>query len=134
MIVLNYTRTRKRDKKYYQFMNANISAAGIGAKTVKTSGFLLAIFTVLGAIYCSLTGTIWYNPLLLADGTGAGYFYMVFVGAPIGIGIALNSVKVQNYKLVDYLIIYFAPKHPIDQSGRKLKITGYEVSGFVEKL
>lgn len=102
--------------------------------TLKTCGILLAIFSVFGIIFCIVTDTIWYSPLNFSKGSAAGYFYMVFVVTPIAIGVALNSTKIQNYKAIDYLKLYFKPKKPINQNGEKVVLTKYKQETFIERL
>lgn len=77
---------------------------------------------------------MWYNPLMMAEGSAAGYFYMVFVGAPIGLGMFLVLYKVQNYRVIDFIKLYLQPKHPCDANGRRVRIQGYKMKTFVERL
>lgn len=132
MVVYNYTHIKKRDKKIYSAFNTTISQSGIAFGTVKIAAAFLAIFSVFGLLFCLITGTFWYNPISLAKSSASGYFYLVFIIAPISLGVFTNTFKVQNYKLIDYLKIYFMPKHPIDHDGKRVKIEGYTQEGFVE--
>lgn len=134
MVSFNYTRVKRRDKKIYSLFNTPVSKTGISMKILYTCLGCLAIFNIFGILFCIMTGKIWYNPLMLAQTSATGYFYIVFIMLPIGIGIALNTLKVQNYKLIDYLKIYFTPKIPLDQNGKKLKIDGYNIDTFIEDL
>lgn len=134
MIVFNYTKIKRREKRLYAILNTTVSRSGIVVKTIQTCGIVLGIFSIFGLVFCGITGTFWYNPIGLASGTGTGYFYLVFVLAPIAIGVILNQAKIQNYKLVDYLRIYFTPKVALDQDGKKIKLTKYKVDSFIEKL
>lgn len=132
MIANNYTSIKKREKRLYSAFNTTVSQTGIAFKTIQTSGVFLFIFGIFGLLFCMITGTFWYNPLSLAGSSSAGYFYIIFVFAPVVLGVTVNTVKVQNYKLIDYLKIYFTPKIPVDQDGKKIKVQGYIQEGFVE--
>lgn len=134
MVVFNYTGIKRREKRIYSFFNTNISKTGIVANTVITSATLVGIFGIFGLLFCWLTGTFWYNPLTLATTSKAGYFYLVFVFTPISIGIFVNSVKFQNYKLIDFLKIYFTPKIALNQDGKKVKIDKYSVEAYIERI
>lgn len=134
MIVFNYTKVKKRDKKLYSLFNTTISRSGWSVSTLQTCLFILAIFSVFGIAFCLITGTFWYNPISFANNSSAGYFYMFFVFLPIFIGIMLNSCKIQNYKAIDYLKMYFIPKIPIDQDGKRIKLYGYSTDTFIEKI
>jgi hypothetical protein len=134
MIVYNYTKIQRREKRVYSLFNTTISQQGFSMGMIKTAGGVLAIFTVLGLLFCAMTGKFWYNPLNLANGTAMGYFYMVFVFLPIGLGVGLNSYKIQNYRALDYLKLYLQPKKPVDQHGRVIKLIGYKINSFVERL
>lgn len=134
MVVFNYTKVQKRDKKVYSIFDTTISQQGLSLKMIKTIGGVLAIFTVLGLLFCLLTDNFWYNPINFANGTSVGYFYIVFVFLPIAIGIGLNSYKIQNYRAIDYFKLYIQPKRPIDQHGKRVKLLGYKIDSFVERL
>ena len=134
MVVFNYTKVKRREKRVYSLFNTTISKSGWSVDTLQTCGIFLAIFSVFGIAFCLFTGTFWYNPISMAQSSAAGYFYIVFVFTPIGIGIMLNACKVQNYKAIDYLKMYFKPKAPLDHNGKKIKIEGYEQNAFIERI
>ena len=134
MIVYNYTRVKKREKKTYSIFDTTVSSNGFSVRTVKTCTAMLFLFALVGVPFCLISGTFWYNPIHILEGTSAGYFYFVFIFAPIGLGIALNSTKIQNYKAIDYLKIYFAPKAPLNQEGKKIKTDEFKIDTFVERI
>lgn len=133
MVVYNYTRVKRRDKRVYSLFNTTVSKSGWSVNTLIISGLLLAIFGVFGIIFCIITKMNWYSPFSIAKSSLVGYFYLVFVFAPIGIGITLNSYKIQGYKSIDFLIMYFSPKKALNQNGKIIKLTGYNMNTFVEK-
>lgn len=134
MVVFNYTKVKRREKRVYSLFNTTISRSGWSVNTLQTCGIFLAIFSVFGIAYCIISGTFWYNPITIAESSAAGYFYIVFVFTPIGIGVMLNSCKVQNYKAIDYLKIYFKPRIPLDQNGKRVKLDGYKQNTFIERI
>ena len=134
MVVFNYTKIKRREKRIYTFFDITISSSGIVANSLITSGILLGIFTVFGLIFCAITKTFWYNPVNLAKSSKVGYFYLIFIILPIVLGMFLNSYKIQNYKLIDFIKIYFIPKIPLNQDGRRVKLDKYEINSFIERI
>jgi hypothetical protein len=134
MIVYNYTKIQRREKRVYSLFNTTISQQGLSMGMIKTSGGVLAIFTVLGLLFCLITGKMWYSPLNLANSSSVGYFYLVFVILPVAIGIGLNSYKIQNYRAIDYIKLYIQPKKPLNQHGKVVKLEGFKINSFVERL
>jgi hypothetical protein len=133
--VSNYTAAKRREKQVYDLLFIHFRS-GIALGVLSTTAILLVPFTVIGLIFCKVTDTLWYNPLLFATGNSSavGYFLLIFIGAPIGLGMFLNSYKIQNYKAIDYLKLYFVPKTPINARGRKKRIEQYKIKSFVEKF
>ena len=91
-------------------------------KVIYTCLACLIFFNIFGIIFCFATHKVWYNPISLAESSLAGYFFIIFIGAPICLGILLNVLKIQNYKMIDYLKIYFTPKIPLNQNGSAIEI------------
>ena len=134
MTVYSYTKIQRREKRVYSLFNTTISQQGLSMGMIKCAGGALAVGTLLGLLFCAFTGTMWYNPVHFVENSNSGYFFIVFVGVPIAIGIALNSYKIQNYRAVDYLKLYLQPKQPLNQDGKRVKLVGFHVKGFVERL
>lgn len=134
MIVYNWTSIKRRDKRLYSFQNTVISRSGISYGYIKIAAVCLFIFTIFGLIFCAATKTLWYNPITIAESSAAGYFYIVFVGAPLGLAGFLNGYKIQNYRAIDFIKIYFMPKTPVDQDNKKIRIKGNTINGFIEHL
>lgn len=134
MIVFNYTKIKRREKRVYALFNTTISTTGILSRIIYTCVACIGIFTIPGLIICKITNNLWYNPINLISSTFAMYFYSIFIFLPIAIGIALNNIKIQNCRLLDYLKMYFTPKIQIDQNGKKLNINAIKINSFVEKI
>ena len=102
---------------------------------IRTIFGALAVFNFFGILLCLITGNFYYSPKFLIDGSSSGkYFYMFFIFLPIGIGVFLDSYKIQNYRAVDYLKLYLQPKFPIDHNNKRIKLYGYKIDGFVERM
>lgn len=134
MRVFNYTKIKKRDKKMHAIFNTTVSKEGLSLELVKVSGFMILIFLIPGLIFCKITGTLWYNPLLIIQGSQSLYFLLIFLGAPIGIALLLLNYRIQNLLLINYLKIYFQPKVPKNVFGKNVKTTGCKYKTFVERL
>lgn len=134
MTAYNYTKVAKREKRTYSLFDLRISRNGLTTSTIQSCLIFLAIFTIFGLIFCAVTGTLWYNPLLFVRGPQVAYFYLIFIGTPLALGIGLNSYKIQEYRATDYIKIYCTPKKPLNQHGRRIKIQGYQMDGFVERI
>ena len=132
MVVYNYTKIKRREKRVYSLFNTTISQTGLLTSTLQICGVLLFIFNFLGILFCVTTGWWLYNPLTITQATL--WFYLIVIGIPIGLGIWLNTAKIQNYKIIEYLIIYFKPKKPVDHNGKIIKITEYDINTHVEKF
>lgn len=134
MVLYNYTKVKRREKRLYMIFNTTISKQGIVTKTIYTCIIMVAIFALPGLLLCKLTGTFWYNPILFVDNTTVGYFYMGFVVLPICIGVVLNNYKVQNYKLLDFLKMYILPKPIVNHEGKIVKLEKIKINGFIDKI
>lgn len=134
MRVYNYTKVKRREKRVYSFMNQTISQQGVLSKTIASCAFCLVFFNIFGLIVCAISGKFLYNPALFVENEYIGYFWAIFIFLPIAIGAALNSLKVQNYLLWDYIKIYLKPKSTIDQNGKRVKLTEYHIETFIENI
>ncbi len=134
MTVFNYTKVKRREKRLYTLFNTTISKTGIVTNTIYTCVALVLVFFLPGLLVCKLTGTFWYNPLMIISTSSAGYFWLVFIFAPIALGVSLNSVKIQIYKMIDYIKMYLSPKQPIDHNGKRVTLDGYEIDAFVDRI
>ena len=134
MVVHNYTKVKRREKRVYSLFNTTVSKSGWSVNMLIISGVLIAIFAIFGVAFCVITHTNWYSPFAIARSSSVGYFYIIFIFTPIGLGITLNSYKIQGYKAIDFLAMYFMPKKSLDQNGKIIKLTGYKINTFVEKI
>lgn len=132
MVVYNYTKIKRREKRVYSLFNTTVSKTGIVTSTLQICGVLVLIFNIFGILFCSITNWWLYNPLTFSQATM--WFYSIVFLLPCALGVWLNTAKIQNYRIIEYLIIYFKPKNPIDHNGKKVKITEYHINTHVERL
>lgn len=129
----NWSRVQRRDKRIYSLFNTTISQQGVSMDVIKYCCLALGLFSIPGLAICAATGTFLYNPFG-GNSSASGVFFFFFVLTPIVIGVSLNTYKVQNYRLVDFIKLYLQPKTPVDIHGRRVKFTGFKITGFVERL
>lgn len=134
MVVWNFTKAQKREARVYSFMNTTISQQGISTSLLKTCAVMLMLFTPIGLAFCAWTGKFWYSPIMFLETANAGYFYIVFIGCPIVLSFMLNSYRVQNYRLLDYLLLVVEPKNPITWEGKRMQSDETRLKGWVERL
>lgn len=132
MVVYNYTKIKRREKRIYSVFNTTISKTGFITSTLQICGVLLIFSNILGILFCKITNWWLYNPLNVTQATM--WFYTIVFGVPIGLGFWLNTAKIQGYKIIEYLIIYFKPKYPINHNGKRIKIRKYEFNTHIERL
>jgi len=129
----NYTKIRKREKRIYSIAGTKISSSGLKTSFLQTAGVCFAVFNVVGVLICVFTGEFLYNPIKSATDFSLT-FPMVFLVGPFALAAALNSLKVQNYKLVEFLMIYFKPKYTYDHNGRVVRFSKVGTDCLVEKV
>ena len=134
MIAKNFTKVRRREKRFYSLYDTKISETGILKGSIALAALMMLPFNAIGFLYCNLTGTFWYNPFLFLESPNeTGYFYIFVFVLPTIIGFALNQKKIQGYKAWDYLKMYFMPKIPVNQNGERVTIEGYELNTEIYK-
>lgn len=133
-IAKNYTKVRRREKRFYSIYDTKISETGILRGSIALAALMMLPFNLIGLIFCNITGTFWYNPFLFIERPNeTGYFYIFAFALPIIAGFTLNQKKIQGYKAWDYLKMYFMPKVPVNQNGERITIEGYELNTEIQK-
>lgn len=107
MPLYNYSSLRKRDKKIYSVAGTQVSSTGISVTWLKVVAPTTIITTLIGALICVILGKKFMVPLHDDWNTN---FTLFAVGSGLGIGLALWYIKVQTYRLYEYLIAYLKPK------------------------
>ena len=107
MILYNFSSLRRREKKIYSVAGTQISSTGIGVTFLKVVAPCTLITTLLGVIICVIFGKNFFNPL---GDYFNGKFAVFSIGSGVGIGLAGWYIRVQTYRLYEYLLAYLKPK------------------------
>lgn len=132
MRVFNFSGLRSRDKKIYSFGGAKISSTGISTNFLKIVTPVAGVFLLLGIIIQTILGKNFFNPF----GPDFSMTYVViFLGGGIGLGCALWYIKLESYRLYEYLLAYFRPKktmHNLNTRNKEVTLTKYKAKGIVK--
>lgn len=130
MRAYNFTKLNKREGRVYAFGDINLSKSGIPSKFLGMAAILAAISLAINWIIGSLIGDVYVDPF---RGEALDLQPLAFViGIPVAIAAGLYFIKVNSYRLVDFLVVYFSPKKPIDAHGKKVKNYAYKIDAFLE--
>lgn len=130
MMTQNYSKLNNREKRLYAIDDLSISKMGISTKFLSIAAILVAISLLLNSIIAIAIDNWYFSPI-----QGGEFDVMplvMVIGIPIGIASALHFMKVSNYRLIDFLIIYFKPKHTINFNGKKASLTEVKFDAFME--
>ena len=129
----NYSDLKIREKRIYSISGTKISSNGITISFIKVAAICLAIFNFIGIMICLIFGQFFYFPFDIYFNFNPTFLFL-FIGIPMGLACALQYIRIQSYRLVEYLIAYFKPKTVINQQGIKIKLIKYKQKGFVENI
>ena len=133
-VAKNYTKVRRREKRFYSIYETKISETGVLRGSVTLTALMMLPFNIIGIIFCLATGVVWYSPILFINQPNkVGYFYVFVFVLPTIIGFSLNQYKIQGYKAWDYFKMYFMPKTPVNQNGQRVTIDGYSFDTEIYK-
>jgi hypothetical protein len=130
MYTQNYTKLSKREKKFYSISDLTISSMGINTRFLTIAVILVAISILLNCIIALGIGNWYFSPFKENDLDLVPL--MIIVGVPIGLAAALFYIKLSNYRLIDFLLIYLRPKDPISFDGKKAVCTQVKIDAFLE--
>ena len=131
-IARNYSSIRDRDKRIYSISGTKISSTGFSVSYLKVFAGVFFFINILGLIFVKISGVNYYNPF--RDNEIRPGFLIFLVGISIGISYVLVYQKVQNYRMIDYLIGYFMPKKSLNKNKNRIKEGGYKVDALVERI
>ena len=106
--LFNYTTLMTRETKIYSFGGTTISPTGIGVDFLKIAAPTTILGLVIGILIISITGKNYYDPF---GGNFNIYFVIATLGGGFGIGWGLWNIRVQSYRLFEYLYAYIKPKY-----------------------
>lgn len=130
MMTQNYSKLNSRDKRLYSINDLAISKTGIATKFLLIAFVLTSISLVIHSSIAMAIGNWYFSPI---QGDEIDVMPLLFVvGAPIGIAAILYFMKISNYRLIDFLIIYFKPKTTVSFNGEKTFLTEVKVDAFME--
>lgn len=129
----NFTKLNTREKRLYSVNDLTISSTGLPTKFLAILGGCIAISLLINIPICAITGVWYINPL--GDGTGDLNLTgpLIVLGIPIGLAAFLFYCKIQNYRVFDFLVVYFKPKPTININGQSVKDEQYLFDAFVER-
>lgn len=107
MPLFNYSSLRRRDKKIYSVAGTQVSSTGLSVTFLKVVAPCALATTFLGVLICLVTGIPFMVPM--KDGFNA-YFTLFAIGSGTGVGLAGWYIRVQTYRLYEYMIAYLKPK------------------------
>lgn len=126
----NYTEIMKREKRVYSFSGTKISDTGISYSFLRVFGFFLMVYTILGVLTCLIFNKNFYNPI------GKDFsiiFYFIFFGGPLLTAFAFHGIRIQQYRLYEYILAIIKPKRTYDSNGEVIVIKNYEINTIVER-
>lgn len=132
MNAYNFSKLQKREAKLYSFGDLKISSSGLALHFLIMAVVFVVVSFVLHFIVSSALGVAYWIPM---DGSGDINLWgiMLVYGLPIGLAAMLYYCKVQQYRLYEFLFLYFKPKHDIAISGRRIIHEKYSYKAFLEK-
>lgn len=127
MKAYNYSKLYNREGKFYNIGDVTISKQGLYTKFVVIEVVLFVLFM---AIYYFTGIFSLINPL--EHNMEVSYGFMFFMVLPLAIGAGLFYIKIEQYRLCDYLMIYFIPRKALNLFGTKVRQEKIVVNAFVE--
>lgn len=132
MILYNFSSLKTRDKKVYSIGGTHVSDTGISTSFLKVVGPAAAVILTLSIIICVILKKNFFNPL----GPNFSFSYVIITLAlGIGIGCALWYIKIEQYRLYEYLFAYLKPKkmyHTLNTRNQEIKLSKHKVNGIVK--
>lgn len=132
MNAYNFSKLQKREAKLYSFGDLKLSTTGIALHFILIAAILLILSFVIHFCISSLIGNAYWIPLTLSGDVNMWGVLLVY-GLPIGIACLLYYTKVSQYRLFEFLFLYFKPKHDIAISGQKIVHEKYTYDAFLER-
>jgi hypothetical protein len=131
----NYSALSDEDDKIYSIGGTKISSTGISMASIKIIGPFLAIGAVFFILICVYTGKQYWNP---ASDDWNSWVLLLTVGLWGGIGAALFYIRVQSYRLYEWLFARLKPKYIYNNEGplsrNRQKYTVYKIDGVVKDI
>lgn len=107
MILYSYSSIAKREKKIYSIGGTKISSTGVSITFMKVMGPAVAVFFIVGELISILLGKHYYN--VFSNDFSMKYTIFWLLNGIIT-GACLWYVKIDTYRLYEYLRAYLEPK------------------------
>lgn len=127
MRAYNYSKLYNREGKFYNIGDITISKQGLYTKFVIIE---VVLFVVFMALYY-FTG-LWHLINPLEHNMDVSYGFMFFIILPLALGAGLFYIRIEQYRLIDYLFMYIIPRKALDLFGGKITQQEISVNAFVE--
>ena len=133
MRLYNYTALSDEDDKIYSIGGTKISSTGISMASIKMIGPFIGGGVFFLLVISIISGKQYWNPL--GNDFSAGVLLWT-VGLWGGIGAALFYIRVQSYRLYEWLIARLKPKYIYNNEGgfsrNRQKYTVFKIDGIVK--
>ena len=132
MYLYNYSGLRAREKKIYSVAGTQISATGISVDFLKVVLPCALFTTLIGVVICFIARQNFFNVL---NGSKNVKFLIGSVGSGVCLGLALWYIRVESYRLYEYLIAYLKPKktyHNLNTRDQIHKLYKIKVNGLIK--
>lgn len=130
----NYSSVKQRDRRLYSVSGTKISDTGLSYGFLKILGVTAAVTNIIGIIISILvTNTPFglFNPF--RNDTIDPTFIAIIEGGAFGITSALWYIKIQNYRLIEFLTALMKPKYTYNEMGRRINLKKITTNTFVER-
>ena len=134
MILYNYSSLRSGDSRIYSVAGTKVSSTGISTLWLKVIGAAITFGILVGILICIVTGRNFFNPL-------GPYFSLKFIcftiGGGLGLGLLLWYMRIETYRLYEYLIAYIKPKktyHNMDTRNKEFKLYKIKENGLIKNI
>lgn len=129
----SYSSIKNREKRLYSISGTTVSTTGVTSSFIKILALNEIIFNIIGIIICLSLNNNFYLPITESGDINIT-FSVIFIGIPFIISSALYNIKVQHYRLIEFIIAYLKPKRHMNDQRKNLKQTNYSVDSLVERV
>ena len=135
MRLYNYSTLSDEDDKIYSIGGTKISSTGISMASIKVISPFFIFGVALLFIICAISKKQFWNPL----SNGFNNYVLIFtIGIPTVIGMGLFYIRIQTYRLYQWLYGRIKPKYYYNNEGlfsrNRQKYTKYTINGTVNKI
>lgn len=121
MYIYNYSALKQRDKKVYSVGGTRVSDTGISTTFLKLVVPSFLVFTIIGIFPAAILSS--WKVLL----------FFAILG--IALGFALWYIKIESYRLYQYLFAYLKPKktyHNLNTRNKEYNLHTHKVKGVIQ--